>query len=642
MRTDITTKRKRKQSRELVETVKDAELLADKLGLDPAPVKFWVVDFEEMSQAVAYQGFPNRYPHWRWGMMYQQIKQTISQGGKFYEIVVHSDPAHAYLQESNTPAVQKLVITHVLAHADVFKNNRYYKDLIGTDDAARILESNAERIEEIMSDTEIDREEVEQWIDHLLCIEDNIDQYEYDKTVLESDEDDPKLTREEITKRLTKAGFSQEIIDAGIDIDSILSDDDTPLAISEDEADLLWVFYTNGMTYDAENERAVEMEQWQLEIIQMLRDEFYIFAPIKLTKTLNEGWAVFWHSMMMMNETFAKEDEYIDYAQTTAKVLQPGGGSFNPYNIGYDLWKYAENKYNREHLLHRLFSVEGINPDTFPDLDFTEIKSLLTPSEYLTQPGEFSVEQLRENLPEEYLDSDALKTAEEGDLEYSTESWRILTYPALAARNYSLLRPENGNFLETTPRHILEQEYRYIDTPDKYSSIEEAVSDLDYTYAWEKMKSDRETSNDTTFFEKHLSPEFVDKNNYFAYGFNFQRGRFEVTSTEFKEVKNQIQQEVTNFGKPQIKAIDFNYKNKGKLLLEHKYSGVPLNQQKAADTLSRVFNLWGRPVHLRTIVAEHERDGGVDERGVELIYDPDEGGITQKKLRRSEYKHLLD
>ncbi len=640
MREDIHTKQKKEQAKELIPIVNDAEILANKFKLQPGEIKFWVVDSEEMAQAVSYQGYPKRYPHWRWGMMYKQIKNQIILGSKFYEIVVHSNPAHAYLQESNSRAIQKLVITHVLAHGDIFRNNKYFKKMIDSKDSARILEENSQKIEEIIEQEDINREEVEQWIDYILSLEFNIDQYNYVKKEIDSEE--KQVTKEEIKEKLKDSGFSDEIIESEIDINSIIEEEKDEIKL-DDEKDLLWFLYKNGKTYDEKSERAIDMKEWQKEIIKLLRDEFYLFAPIQLTKTLNEGWAVFWHSMMMMNEQFASENEYIEYAKKTSEILRGGGQSHNPYKVGYELWKYAENKYNRNHILSQLLQVKDITPKTFYDINFDEIANLLEPSDIVLNPQNYTIQEITSQIPKENIDMEYVKKAKNNEFNYKKQPWKLFTYKGLAKRNYSLLRKENKSFLKETPKHIIESKYRYLKEKEKYDSIENALKNINYTYAWDKMRIDREISNDTTFFEKHLSPEFIQRNNYFTYEYNFRKNRFEVESTKFEDVKNKLQLEVTNFGKPKIKAVDFNYKNEGRLLLEHEYNEIPLNIPKAADTLKQIFNLWGRPVHLKTIVLDRNSGRRDPMKGLELEYNPqNEEKLRQKVLTKKEYEHLLN
>jgi stage V sporulation protein R len=68
----------------------------------------------------------------------------------------------------------------------------------------------------------------------------------------------------------------------------------------------------------------------------------------------------------------------------------------------------------------------------------------------------------------------------------------------------------------------------------------------------------------------------------------------------------------TNFGKPTIAVHDGNYRNRNELLLAHHYNGVMLDVEQAKQVLERVFELWGRPVNLKTIVKE------LDEHDVEV------------------------
>jgi stage V sporulation protein R len=61
---------------------------------------------------------------------------------------------------------------------------------------------------------------------------------------------------------------------------------------------------------------------------------------------------------------------------------------------------------------------------------------------------------------------------------------------------------------------------------------------------------------------------------------------------------------LTNFGKPWIYVVNGNYKNRGELLLHHRHLGVDLKQDQAADTLANIQFVWGRPVHVETVVEE--------------------------------------
>ena len=112
---------------ELLAAKKQIREQALSYGLDFFPVIFEMCDYEQMNQIAAYGGFPQRYPHWRFGMEYEQLRKRHFYGlGRIYEMVINNDPCYAYLQESNALVDQKLVIAHVYGHADFFKNSLWF------------------------------------------------------------------------------------------------------------------------------------------------------------------------------------------------------------------------------------------------------------------------------------------------------------------------------------------------------------------------------------------------------------------------------------------------------------------------------------------------------------------------------------
>src|SRR6476659_8672799 len=110
--------------RYLSEMQVEVERYARGHGLDFFPTFFELVDHDQMNEIAAYGGFPNRYPHWRYGMEYEQLSKSYEYGlSKIYEMVINNNPGYAYLLEGNSLVDQKLVMAHVCAHVDFFKNN---------------------------------------------------------------------------------------------------------------------------------------------------------------------------------------------------------------------------------------------------------------------------------------------------------------------------------------------------------------------------------------------------------------------------------------------------------------------------------------------------------------------------------------
>ena len=96
---------------ELESIRQEQESHAREYGLDFFPVIFEVLDWKQINMVAAYGGFPNRYPHWRFGMEYEQLSKSYSYGlSKIYEMVINNNPCYAYLLHSNTIMDQKPVM----------------------------------------------------------------------------------------------------------------------------------------------------------------------------------------------------------------------------------------------------------------------------------------------------------------------------------------------------------------------------------------------------------------------------------------------------------------------------------------------------------------------------------------------------
>ena len=86
-------------------------------GLDFYKTIFEILDFEEMNMVAAYGGFPNRYPHWKFGMEYERLNKSYAYGlHKIYEMVINNDPCYAYLLECNHLVDQKIVMAVSYTH----------------------------------------------------------------------------------------------------------------------------------------------------------------------------------------------------------------------------------------------------------------------------------------------------------------------------------------------------------------------------------------------------------------------------------------------------------------------------------------------------------------------------------------------
>jgi stage V sporulation protein R len=327
-----------------------------------------------------------------------------------------------------------------------------------------------------------------------------------------------------------------------------------------------------------------------------------------MTKVMNEGWAAYWESKMMSGEAFASADEFVSYADHMAQVL--GSPGLNPYKLGFELWQYVENRRNRREVIEQLLRVDGVTWRNFDEtVDFDAVQERLEPDPVLRDPAAH-LEDL--DSEDSRVHAENLERARASELDVGKYPWKVLTYEGLAERHYSLVQPQNRGFLKRVTQEELERTARYLFDTRRYDAVEEAVADVDRRAGWDRMREIRESHNDVTFLDEFLTDEFVDENDYFTYEYTHTTRDFRVTSTDAEDVKKKLMLQFTNFGKPTISVVDGNFRNRNELLLAHHYNGVQLDMQQAKQTLERVFELWGRPVALKTVVKE------LDEHDVEV------------------------
>jgi stage V sporulation protein R len=298
-------------------------------------------DYEQMNQIAAYGGFPQRYPHWRFGMEYESLRKRHFYGlGRIYEMVINNDPCYAYLQESNQLVDQKLVIAHVYGHCDFFKNNLWFSQT--NRKMMDEMANHATRVRRHIEKHGYDN--VEHWIDICLSIEHLIDPHSMFMARGPNDilPEEPK--REPDLQGATKFR-AKDYMDRWINPRETLQAEAkkareekakrkhaTPVRPTRDI-----------LLYLLEHAR---LEDWQVDCLGIVREESYYFAPQAMTKVMNEGWASFWHSTLMTKH-FVEAREIIDYADHHSGTVHMPPGNFNPYKIGLEIFRDIEDRWNK-------------------------------------------------------------------------------------------------------------------------------------------------------------------------------------------------------------------------------------------------------------------------------------------------------
>lgn len=321
-------------SPELAKMKKEIEGYAREYGLDFFDLIFEVLDWNQLNMVAAYGGFPNRYPHWRFGMEYERLSKSYTYGlSKIYEMVINNDPCYAYLLYSNKLVDQKMVMAHVYAHCDFFKNNVYFSNT-----NRKMMDEMANHRTRVLK--HIDRfgvETVESFIDACLSLENLIDYH-----ALTADRR-PRILRnneEEEVRHLQSKPYMEKFINPPefLEAERRRTEEDRVLRAkipSKPQKDVTAFLL-----------ETAPLKDWERDVLAIVREEAYYFAPQGQTKILNEGYASFFHSKIM-TERAMRPEELIDYADHHSGTMAMQPGQLNPYKIGIELLKDIEDRWNK-------------------------------------------------------------------------------------------------------------------------------------------------------------------------------------------------------------------------------------------------------------------------------------------------------
>ena len=326
---------------------KDIASLAERIaefarreGLDFYPTIFEMLTSEQMSQVASYGGFPQRYPHWRFGMEYERLRKQHKYGlSRIYEMVINNNPCYAYLLNDNMMVDHKTVIAHVYAHCDFFKNNVWFSRT-----NRRMMDemaNHATRIRRYVERHGADR--VERTLDAFLSLENLIDPHSV--MIARNKPPEPRHTpREEVKGEDVTRYPAKSYMDRYINPPSRLARDRADREAEAEKAqhrfpekpvrDILLFLLQNAPLMD-----------WEADILSIIREEAYYFAPQGQTKILNEGWASYWHSTLMTNYILCDAD-LIDYCEHHSGTLATSPGRLNPYKMGIELLRDVERRWN--------------------------------------------------------------------------------------------------------------------------------------------------------------------------------------------------------------------------------------------------------------------------------------------------------
>jgi stage V sporulation protein R len=322
-----------------------AEIGVGEMGLDLYPNLIEVITAEQMLDAYASIGMPRMYRHWSFGKHYAREEAMYRRGGRVlaYELVINSDPCVNYVMEENTMTMQTLVLAHAaMGHNHFFKNNYLFREWTHADailDYLDFAQAYVQRAEEKHGP-----EAVEAILDaaHALMNQGVSRHPGAHKANTIARELERELRRREYEERsfndlwrtVPKAAPAEEA-------KGLASDSREAQAIGLPEENLLYFL----------EKHAPKLEDWQREILRIVRMLSTYFYPQRQTKLMNEGCAT-WTHYRIMNRLYQKglltEGSMIEFLHShTAVVMQPHFddrryGGINPYALGFAMMRDIE------------------------------------------------------------------------------------------------------------------------------------------------------------------------------------------------------------------------------------------------------------------------------------------------------------
>jgi stage V sporulation protein R len=466
------------EHKELQRAIEEITEIAEGFGLDFYPMRYEICPADIIYTFGAY-GMPTRFSHWSFGKQFFKMKLHYDLGlSKIYELVINSNPCYAFLLDSNSLIQNKLIVAHVLAHCDFFKKNVRFKNT--KRDMVESMAATAERIRQY--EIEYGRQEVESFLDAVLAIEEHID---------------PSLVRPTLEWTLDDVEYEEEEPVQSTPYDDLwyLENRNKPKPKKrkrmkkfppQPEKDVLLFII----------QYSRELEEWQRDIMTMIREEMLYFWPQLETKIMNEGWASFWHQRIL-REMDLTSDEALEFAKLNAGVVQPSKTSINPYYLGLKIFEDIEERYNN-------------------------------PTEEMKKLG---------------------------------------------------VKPGSGR---------------------------------------EKIFEVREIESDQSFLRNYLTKELVMRED--MYLFQKQGREYKIVDKNWENVRDQLVNMRINGGFPYITVNDGDYLKNGELYLKHHYEGIELDLKYLEKVLPYIYQLWGRNVHLETVVEEKPILFSYDGRSVQRRY----------------------
>ncbi len=320
---------------EYIVTNRDLIELSPKVMI-PTLYDYWVHDVRVLSGRGMYEAYPSNP----------------------YETVINTRPAISYYNDNNPDWLNVMIFYHVLAHIDFFQNNLYYKNTWDLDLAGQAL-ADKRLIAQL-------RSEKGRWVDYVIEFARGMDNLvgfhrDLNRTLIREQGHVPDQTdfyfdrflqkiksvpQHEYLKEIDRynqcrqdgTDFFARIVEKYPEFEEMFQKEKqkaSPVKLDVME----YILKFSPFLKKEENE-------WMKSVIHIIRNTSLYFQPQIRTKTMNEGWASFWHARLFLDDERIRGHE-IDFAKVNATVTAMPKVGLNPYALGLRLFEHIEDMENR-------------------------------------------------------------------------------------------------------------------------------------------------------------------------------------------------------------------------------------------------------------------------------------------------------
>jgi len=313
------------------------------LGLDPYPNQIEMISAEQMLDAYSSIGMPVFYNHWSFGKRFVRDEKLYRKGytGLAYEIVINSNPCISYIMEENTMTMQALVMAHAaFGHNHFFKNNYLFKEWTDADgilDYLTFAKAYVARCEEQHGIAAVERV-----LDAAHALMDQgVNRYgrrprpslAEEKKRADARRAHHQATYNDLWRTVPAKGKPATADEKAIDA--------TRHRLGLPEENLLYFI----------EKFSPRLQDWECELVRIVRLIAQYFYPQKQTKLMNEGCATYVH-YRIMNRLYdlgrISEGAILEFLSSHSNVVfqpefdDPRFSGINPYALGFEMMRDIE------------------------------------------------------------------------------------------------------------------------------------------------------------------------------------------------------------------------------------------------------------------------------------------------------------